>query len=86
MEMYQVSTDTWTTLNAVPDLTFPSKDGIIATICGYHDGYIYAIFSPTGPPELDRRFHIFNTLDNTWRVSQTQLKREAYLPVAAVVP
>ncbi len=86
MEMYQVSTDTWTTLNAVPDLTFPSKDGIWAQICGYHDGYIYAVFSQSWNSGLDQRFHIFDTLDNTWSVSQTQLRREAYRPSAAVAP
>ncbi len=78
IEHYRVSTDTWTTLSAFPDLTFSNTLGIYAQICGYHDGYIYAIFSFRWRSGLDRRFHIFNTRDNTWSVSQTELRTEAY--------
>ena len=84
VERYQVSTDSWTTLSAFPDLTF-SPIGIYAQICGFHDGYIYAIFSHTWRSGLDRRFHIFNTRNNSWSVSQTQLRTEPFQSASAVV-
>ncbi len=86
LELYQVSTDTWTTLNAGPDVSFSQKHNIFPQVCGYYNGYIYAVFSEIYNSGLDRRFHIFNTATNTWSISQTQLAREVYYPTAAVVP
>ncbi len=79
IEMYQVSTDTWTKLDAVPEYTGAGSGESISRICGYHDGYIYAIFND------DPRFHIFNTLDNTWSISDTQLKTNAEFQSAVIV-
>ncbi len=86
IEVYQVSTDRWTTLNTAPSVSFPRTHAVSPQICGYHDNYIYAVFSEFQESGLDRRFHIFNTVTNTWSVSQTQLAREVYFPTAAVVP
>ncbi len=80
IEMYRVSNDTWTQLDAVPEYTGSDSGGVSkAQICGYHDGYIYAIFND------DPRFHIFNTLDNTWSISDTELKTQAHGGQSAVV-
>ncbi len=83
MEMYQISTDTWTQLDAVPEYISSSGHPARAEICGYHDGYIYAIFGPA--TTLDPRFHIFNTLENTWSVSDTELATNANTQAAVVV-
>ncbi len=85
IEMWRVSTDTWTKLDAVPEYTVGwDSDDSVARICGYHDGYIYAIFGTWGSTP-DPRFHIFNTRDNTWSVSDTKLKTNAEWGQSAVI-
>ncbi len=79
IEMYRVSTDTWTQLDAVPEYISSRSSPARAVICWYHDGYIYAIFSG------EDHFHIFNTFDNTWSVSDTKLTTNAELQAAVVV-
>ncbi len=101
VEMYRVSTDQWTKIDALPDIpfrtqnTFASRFNYIQTeVCGYHNGYIYAVFQQwkkeTGHV-VDWRFHIFNTMDLSWSVSDTEVRREssgptAYQPLSVVVP
>ncbi len=84
IEMYRVSTDTWTQLDALPENMSSNTILPTAEICGYHDGYIYAIVGTDGY-NVDRRFHIFNTMENTWSVSDTQLRTYAQIQAAVVV-
>ncbi len=88
MEMYRVSTDTWTQLDAVPEYisSGPGNARATAEICGYHDGYIYAIFGICHAGcTIDNHFHIFNTIENTWSVSDTKLRTNAEDQAAVVV-
>ncbi len=87
IEMYQVSTNTWTQLDAVPHYISSNTGQTRADICGYHNGYIYAIFgtSYNGQTTIDERFHIYNTIDNTWIVSDTELTTNALFQAAVVV-
>ena len=72
IEMYRVSTNTWMILDVVHNYF------AAAQICGYHDGYIYTIFH-------DNHFHIYNTMENTWSVSDTELRTNARLQAGVVV-
>ncbi len=91
MEMYQVSTGEWTKIDAVPNVDIYNKDDLYAEVCAYSNGYIYTIFfrdNPSVGPRyiMDKRFHIYNTLQNTWSISDTQIKREAFFTVYGVIP
>ncbi len=90
IEEYNLATDTWTKLNAPgPNVTFDKRDGVIAHLCGYADGYIYTVFGYTDEEfklHMDRRFHVFDLKEGTWSSSDTELQVEAYWPVAAVLP
>ena len=74
-----------TKINTVPDIHFHNKNNLHAQVCGYFDRHIYVVFSD-GPYELDKRFHVFNTVDGVWTVSNSELKTESYSPVSAVIP
>ncbi len=79
--MYRVSTDTWTILDYAPGIN--STHGRVE-VCGYHDGYIYAIFG-IGPERIDRQFHIFNTIENSWSISEAELNSDVVYTTAAVI-
>ncbi len=85
IEQFNISSQTWTKINTVPDIHFQNKNHIHAHICGYFDGMIYAVFSD-GADEFDRRFHLFDTMEHVWIVSNSELKTQAYSPVSVVIP
>ncbi len=91
IEKYQVSTGVWTKIDAVPNVDIYNKDDLYAEVCAYSNGYIYTIFfrdNPSVGPRyiMDKRFHIYNTVQNTWSISDTQIKREAFFTVSGVIP
>ncbi len=87
MEMYQISTDRWTIIDAVPeykDSHFIHYAQNRAHICGYHDGYIYATLGEQVYHTPDHHFHIYNTMENSWTISETELKTKAGNQAAVV--
>ncbi len=85
MERYDIQLNTWTKLSAVPNTSFEEKDRVSVQVCGYSGGYIYAVFASEYTSGLDKRFHVYNTMKDSWVVSNTMLRVEAYDTVSAVI-
>ncbi len=88
VECFDVKYNRWVNVSGVPpNLTSIDKaaDDIIAHGCGFSKGFIFVLFSSDYNSGLDRRFHIFDTVNNTWSVSDTKVKEQAYFPVVAVI-
>ncbi len=85
MEHYNVQSDTWTSLDALPDLNYKNKDALYAQMCEFSQGFIYVLFSGHFEHDLDPWFHIYNVQDGSWTRSNTRVKVEAYLSVSAVI-
>ncbi len=85
MEFYRISTNTWTNLDTVPNLTISTRTPNIQ-VCTYHEGYIYVVISGGYSSDLDRRFHVYNTWTRTWHVSDTELRQDIFWPAVGTVP
>ncbi len=85
MELYTISTNTWTKLALLPNLDI-STVSVNVQVCSYHQGYIYIVFSGSYSDDLDRRFHVYNTWTRSWDVSDTELRRDIFLPAVGLVP
>ena len=85
VEIYNISDNTWTVSKAFPKTKLTKNPEVVVQVCGFSEGYIFATFSEYENEGEDLTFHIYNTMEDVWTVSDTKLKREAYYPVSAVI-
>ncbi len=87
VEKYNVVTGIWTIIKSTtkPGLRVGLHD-IRTVICGYWSGFAYVVFSEHWDSGLDPRFHIFDTQQETWRTSFSEVRVAAYDPAFEVVP
>ena len=88
IERFDTVLNTWVKVDSLPNLEYLHKKSnptFVTHACGFSQGFIYAIFSETDKSGLGHQFHIFDTVNNKWTASDTNIKEGAYFPVAAVV-
>ncbi len=85
MERYDIPQNTWTKLNAVPNVNFSERDNIDVQVCGFSEGFIFGVFAAKWNSGLDMRFHVYDVNKDSWSVSDTMLRAEAYDTVSGVI-
>ena len=89
VEEYKITSGNWT-IKAVskPVRLDISKNVVIHTsVCGFWNGYVYVTFWKDGKNDVvDKRFYIYDTENDKWTQSGTELQREAFKQVSIVVP
>ncbi len=85
IEQYSLSQGKW---QGIPNSAPPNKNAYYVRMCAFWKGMIYAIFSSDylSISGLNKTFHLFNTSSNSWQVSATELRVEAYFQAFTVVP
>ncbi len=88
MEKFTISTGNWTKITSLPSFRlFGGIDSdVFCQLCQYVDGHIFAVFSASLTQRLDSHIYVYDTLNDIWSASETELKEAVYQPVSAVVP
>ncbi len=83
IEQYNISDNSWRTVKGFENIAVSSEESMDATICFYHDGYVF--FRAHGTID-DGAFYRYNVVTGEWGKEKASVRQLLKNPIVALVP